>query len=93
MGTSTTAGFFLPVFDGDLTEDSPVLELEGRCFDWLALKFKRTSEMEFEVDIHHFGKKSLLCTEALLLANTEVQHFELMTLPGRTKLHFEIKSQ
>ena len=91
-GSDTTAGAFLPVFDGYLSDVDPKLELEGRCFEHLNMKFTRTAEMEFTVDITRWGKKSLLCTEAILLANTEVQHFELLELPGHTKLTFEIKS-
>ena len=72
FGSPTTAMAFLPDYDGDLTAENPSLTVEGRCFEKIEMNFKFTSDTTFEVDVTRRQQKHLLCTEAILFANTEI---------------------
>lgn len=92
FGSPTTAMAFLPDFDGYLSEESPKITVEGRCFEQIEMTFAFKSDTTFEVDVTRRQQKHLLCTEAILFANTEIQHFELFAFPGTSKFTFEMKT-
>lgn len=84
-------GEFLPVFIADLTENNPqTVSFEGRCYGNVVMTFEKTSVTTFDVTVDLSEKKSMLCKDYFMFANTEIQHFEVFFRAGTHKLHFNM---
>ena len=89
-GDGTSPGYFFPVLAADVTEANPTETFEGKCFNQISVEFEKTSETTFDVLLTLKDKKSLVCSDTLLFANTEIMHFEYLEVPGTHKISFEM---
>ena len=92
FGSKTTGLAFLPVFAGDVSSSNPTATYEGTCFEEITFEFDQTSDTTFDVLVHTDKPKSHLCSDTILFANTEIQHFEVFYFRGKHKLSFEMNS-
>lgn len=83
-------GLFLPVFTGEITPENPTVTFEGICFSKISLTFNQTSDSSFDIIADLSGKRSMLCKDALLFANTEIRHFEIFFKGGQHKMSFNM---
>jgi len=91
--TNHEFGEFFPVFLGSLNEsETSVSTTEGRCYENISMEYKQVDATTFELDLKLSGKKSALCVENILFANTEIFHDEVFVLPGSRKITFDMSN-
>ena len=82
------AGKFFPVFAADVSLANPTATFAGKCFDEITFEFAQTSDSTFDVWVTTGEPKSHLCSDTVLFANTEIQHFEIFYFRGKHKISF-----
>ena len=91
-GTPQSAGAFLPVFAADVSEANPKATYEGKCFEEITFEYTKLSDTQFEVLVTTRKPKSLLCSDAILFANTEIAHPEVLFFHGKKKITFNMST-
>ena len=82
-----------PVYVADLTPTAPTSSYSsGTCFSEMDFSFEITSPSTFDVTMVLGGKRSPLCHEFLLFANTELFHLEVFYMAGTHHFTFEMAS-
>ena len=82
---------WLPVFVGEVTAANPTTTYtSGRCFKDIEVSFSQTVADSFNVTVSVSGHKGLTCSERLLIANTEVFHYESFHTGGTHEMTFQI---
>ena len=82
----------LPVFSAQVSAENPKATYEGRCFGEITFEYSKVDETTFEVLVTTANRKSELCNDVILFANTEIQHFEVFYFHGTHKLTFQMTS-
>jgi hypothetical protein len=54
----------------------------------MSFEFEKTSDNTFDVVVTTGKPKSHLCSDTVLFANTEIQHFEVFFFRGTHRLSF-----
>ena len=81
-GTDKVAGAFMPVFSADVSATNSKATYVGTCFEEITFEFSNASETSFDVLVTTDKPKHLLCSDTILFANTEIQHFEVFFFKG-----------
>jgi hypothetical protein len=79
------------VFAADISEENPTATYEGKCFEEITFEYTGISETQFEVLVHTRKPKSMLCSDVLFFANTEIAHVEPLFWRGKHKITFNMK--
>ena len=91
-GTKADSGAFLPVFVGEVNTEFPTATYAGRCFDSINFDPLKSSGKSFDITVHLSGKKSKVCHENIIFANTEFFHIETFMFEGPHILHFNMQT-
>jgi len=83
-------GLFMPVYADYVSQSKQNASWEGLCYHSIEMSYEQISESSFEVIFDLHEKRSAECKEAIYLANTEINHFELFFFAGRHKLTFNM---
>ena len=82
---------FLPAFTGQIADKSPKISFEGNCFKNIEFDFNYDKdELTANLDVTTSGKRSELCSDFFLFANTEVYHVEDFRTEGKHSLKFKV---
>ena len=84
---------FFPAFAADVSEANPTATYEGKCFEEITFEYKGISETQFEVTVHTSKPKSLLCSDVIFFANTEITHIATLFFRGTHKITFNMNSK
>lgn len=87
---------FLPAFTGQLLpQKAPKISFEGNCFEKIDMEafYSKNSPSEVQIVVTTSGKRSALCSDFFLIANTEIYHVEDFFFAGTHKLNFKIPDQ
>jgi len=90
-GTPASLFAVFPVFAADISEENPTATYEGKCFEEITFEYKSMSDTQFEVLVHTRKPKSILCSDVLFFANTEIAHVEPLFWRGTHKITFNMK--
>ena len=71
---------------------NPKATYQGKCFEEITFEFEKTSDTTFDVVVTTDKPKSHLCSDTILFANTEIQHFEMFYFKGTHKISFHMNS-
>lgn len=83
---------FLPTFAADISAANPTATYEGKCFEEITFEYSKLSDTQFEVLVTTKKPKSLLCSDAILFANTEIAHPEVFFFRGKKKITFNMST-
>lgn len=93
-GSSTSAGYFIPVFVADLTPKAPTYTFtNSKCFESIDFSFEKVDDETWNVHVKT-GKKTcgLAGRESFVFANTEIFHIELFVMKGDHTVTFKTKT-
>lgn len=71
---------------------NPKATYQGKCFEEITFEFEKTSDTTFDVVVTTDKPKSHLCSDTILFANTEIQHFEMFYFKGTHRISFHMNS-
>lgn len=80
---------FLPVYDAAVNVDMPHASFSGECWDF-DVTYETIDENSFDLLITTSNKKSLICSDNLFIANTEMKHIESFWASGDHRITFNI---
>lgn len=83
----------MPVYADYASPSRPTASWEGVCYSNIEMTFESISESSFDIVFNLQGKRSALCKEGILLANTEITHFELFFRSGKHKITFNMPGE
>jgi hypothetical protein len=83
-----------PAWGGSLMELKN-LTMEGNCFESIEMIMApdESNPNQFKVAATAKNKRSLLCSEYIFIANTEIYHYEVVTFGGNYEWTFNIPSE
>ena len=92
-GDDTTGLALLPEFGGLVNSTNTKVTFEGKCFKEITMEFVKTSDTTFDINLTRDQAKSSLCSEVIMFANTEIDHFEIFFFKGTHTIHFEMPTK
>lgn len=83
---------FFPVNTGTV-HYGETISAEGNCFEKVEMRLEKESAGKAKLYIAGSGRRSALCEDNFLFANTEILHFEMIALGGHKVIELNVPGE